>query len=183
MERAFRAAGPHWRDAPEMDAIARHCSVIYLIGAGGTSSAAESMIRAAAALLAVGGLGVKVESSGVAHSPKQWQALAANLDLYSAHDALVVYVTGDETYSCGMHLLGLPDTITVRTDRSSGTELLRVFTRYIYRETPVLRDGQTFAVEASAPVYSVWCDQAIVYPTGSLFANPYGYWRLEPVKE
>lgn len=183
MERAFGAAGPHWRDTPEMDAIARHCSVVYLIGRGGTSNAAESMIRAAAALLAAGGMGVKVESSGVAHSPRQWHALAANLDSFSAHDALVMYVAGGEIYSCGMHLLGLPDAITVGTDLAADAELLRVFTRYLYRETPVLRDGQTFAADAASPVYQVRRDRGIVYPADSLFTNPYGYWRLEPARQ
>lgn len=182
MERAFGAAGPHWRNTPEMHAVAQHRSVIYLIGHGGTSGAAEAMIRAAAALLAAGGLGVKVESSGLAHSPARWQALVADLGLFSAHEALVVYVTGHDTYSCGMHLLGLPEAITEGIDPASA-DLLRVFTRYLFCEAPDLRDGQTFAVEEGAPVYTLWQDRGVVYPADSLFTNPYGYWRLKPVQE
>lgn len=184
IERAFGAAGPHWRNTPEMDAVARHRSVVYLIGPGGTPGAAEPMMRAAAALVTVGGLGVKIESSGLAHSPARWQALVANLELFSAHEALVVYVTGrNDTYSCGMHLLGLPDAITTGIDASANAELLRMFTRYLFCEAPTLHEAQTFAVEAGAPVYPLWRDQGIVYPTDSLFTNPYGYWRLKAVDE
>lgn len=182
MERAFSASGSHWRDTPAMDAIAQHRSVVYLIGQGGTRAAAEAMIRASAALLDAGGLGVKVESSGLAHPVEKWHALVSNLHLFSAHEALVVYVTGEEIYSCGMHLLGLPDAITAGADRQDGVELLRVFTRYLFSEAPELRDEQTFAADAAAPSYRLRRDHGIVYPPGSLFANPEGYWRLVPVR-
>lgn len=112
MEQAFSASGSHWRETPAMHAIAEHRSVIYLIGRGGTLAAAGAMIRASGALLDAGGLGVKIESSGLAHPVEKWRELIADLNLFSAHEALVVYVTGDEIYSCGMHLLGLPDAIT-----------------------------------------------------------------------
>ncbi len=165
-----------------MAAIAEHRSVVYLVGCGGTREAAEAMIRAAAALLDAGGLGVKVESSGLAHSPEKWRSLVANLHLFSAHEALVVYVTGDEIYSCGMHLLGLPDAITGERDHVAGVELLRVFTRYVFREAPQLRDEQTFAAEVAAPSYRLRRDRGIAYPADSLFANEFGYWRLVPVQ-
>lgn len=182
IERAFSASASDWRDTPEMRAIAEHRSVVYLIGQGGTRATAEAMIRASAALLDAGGLGVKVENSGLAHPVEKWRALVANLYLFSAHEALVVYVTGEQIYSCGMHLLGLPDAITAGSDRAAGVELLRVFTRYLFFEAPELRDEQTFAADAEAPLYRLQRDGGVTYPADSLFANPDGYWRLVPMQ-
>lgn len=105
-----------------------------------------------------------------------------HLYLFSAHEALVVYVTGEEIYSCGMHLLGLPDAITAGGDREAGVELLRVFTRYLFREAPELRDEQTFAAEADSPIYCLRRDGGVAYPADSLFANSSGYWRLVPMQ-
>jgi hypothetical protein len=180
MLNAFRAAGPHWRETAEMRAIGTHESVIYLIGKGGSEENAKAMMFAAAALVKIGGLGVKVESSGLAHSGDKWLDLAESLHLFSAHEALVVYVTGPETYSCGMHNLGLRDAIVEMEDEASATELLRVFTHYIYSESPTIKDGETFSADASAPVYRVNSDEGVEYGKDSLFNNPYGTWRLIP---
>ncbi len=181
MEQAFSASGSHWRDTPEMRAIAEHRSVVYLVGQGGTYAAAEAMILAAGALLDAGGLGVKIESSGLAHPVEKFRNLVAQLYMCSAHEALVVYVTGREIYSCGMHLLGLPDAITTSAGKEEGVELLREFTRYLFREAPEICDGQTFAADPDSPGFRLRRDHSILYPPGSLFANPYGYWRLEPL--
>lgn len=54
---------------------------------------------------------MKVESAGFAHSPQAWLEYVDGLHLRSACDALVVYVTGQQVCSCGMHNLGLPAAI------------------------------------------------------------------------
>ncbi|WP_373716051.1 DUF4261 domain-containing protein [Roseateles sp.] len=181
MGAAFRAAGPHWRDTPAMDAIGSHASVVYLVGPGGSSGNAEALMLAAAALLNAGGLGVKLESSGVAHSPADWRELCANVHLFSAHRAYVLYITGPQVYSCGMHCLGLRDAIVDNDGTPEAVELLRVFTRYMFTESPTLRAGQTFSADNHAPVYRLNDDPGPDYGDGSLYANPYGCWRLERV--
>lgn len=181
MVRAFSASGASWQNTPAMSAIAGHRSVVYLIAPRGTIAGAEAMIRAAAALLHAGGLGVKAECSGLAHPIEKWHELAANLHLFTAHEALVVYVTGGEIYSCGMHMLGLPDAITEGADPEDSVELLRMFTRYLFSEAPELREGQTFGAFANSPVFRLQRDHSILYPPDSMFTNPYGYWRLVPV--
>lgn len=180
MAAAFRAAGPHWRDSPAMDAIGRHASVVYLIGPGGSKRNADALMIAAAALLDAGGLGVKVESSGLAHSPADWRALAADAPLFSAHRAYVLYITGPQVYSCGMHNLGLRDAIVKSDNTAQSVELLRIFTRYLFIESPTLLAGQTFSADANAPVYRLNDDPGPEYGDNSLYANPYGCWRLEP---
>lgn len=181
MHSAFSVAGPHWRDIPQMHAIKGHRSVVYLVGHGGSRRNADLMILAAAGIVRAGGLGVKVESSGIAHAPEKWLDFAENIEFFSAHDALVVYVTGAEVYSCGMHNFGLREAITRGTDAIANVELLSAFTRYIFREAPVLREGQTFSTEASAPVYRLRNDHGVQYGADSLFNNSLGAWRLVPL--
>jgi hypothetical protein len=177
MKGAFMSAGPHWHGTPAMEAIDKHASVVYLIGYGGTPGNVDAMMKAAATLVRAGGLGVKVESSGIAHAPDEWLRLCEFLHLHAAHRGMVVFVTGMETYSCGMHNFGLKDAITAQ---ANSVELLRAFTHYLLTESPDVRDGQTFAVSEEAPVYIVRAHPGVPYEEGSLFANPYGAWYLVP---
>jgi hypothetical protein len=179
MQAAFRAAGPHWVGTPEMQRIADHSAVVYLVADGGVAMTAEALMQAAAAVLEAGGLGVKVESSGVAHAPADWLELCAALHLFSAHRAYVLYVTGPQVYSCGMHNLGLRDAIVDNDgDTAGAVELLRAFTRYLFTASPTIRAGQTFGVAQDAPVYRMLDDPGPGYEDGSLYANPFGFWRL-----
>lgn len=180
MPAAFRAAGPHWSDSAEMQRIGGHASVVYLVGYGGSTANAHALMLAAGALLDAGGLGVKVESSGLAHSPDAWRGFCADQHLFSAHRAYVLNITGPEVYSCGMHNLGLKDAI-VRNDggTAEAVDLIRTFTWYLYTEAPSIRPGQTFSVAQGAPGYRILDDPGVDYGDDSLFTNPYGFWRLE----
>jgi Domain of unknown function (DUF4261) len=182
MSAAFHAAGPHWRDSEDMARIGGHSSVVYLIGHGGSRTNAESLMAAAEGLLKAGGLGVKIESTGLAHSPAAWLQLVATRDLFSAYRAYVVCVTGeDQVYSCGMHHLGLRDAIVDASVADDALELIRSFTHYLFAESPTIVDGQTFAMSPDAPVYRVHEDEGMRYEESSLFNNPYGSWRLVPI--
>ncbi|MFC4933467.1 DUF4261 domain-containing protein [Massilia sp. GCM10023247] len=177
---AFAKAGPHWAASSAMAAVADHDCVIYLAGKGGSRAAAEAMMRAAGALVEAGGLGVKVESTGIAHGPAYWLDMCFGLEQLTAHRALVVYVTGKDVFSCGMHNFGLPDAMTTAVDQAAAADMLRTFTRYLLEQAPLLADGHTFSVSAGAPVYRLRKVPARDYGPDSLFNNPYGAWRLEP---
>lgn len=179
MPQAFGAAGYRWRDTPAMQAINTHQTVVYLEGQGGSRAHAEAMMLAASCLLKAGGLGVKVESSGIAHAPAAWLDFTEHLQLYSAHEALVAYV-GDEDscFSCGMHNLGLYDAIIARSDSDTPAQVLKTFTRYLFIDRPTILDQQTFRVATDAPRYRVQRVDGTPYQGDSLFNNPYGAWRL-----
>ncbi len=182
MPHAFRAAAPHWRDTPEMEAVDGHRSVVYLVGSGGSHENATSLMEAGAALVRAGGLGVKVESTGLAHTPAAWLDHCEHLHLFFAHRALVLYLTGEPVSSCGMHNLGLRDAVTDgQDDMAAAVELLRAFTHYLYAEEPEIRAGQTFSVARDAPGYRIEETQDQPYGPDSLFHNPYGFWRLVPL--
>lgn len=179
MLKAFLSAGHHWAQAREMTRIAGHASVAYLIGHGGSRKNAESLMLAAGALLEAGGLGVKVESAGIAHSPAMWQRFLKERHLFSAHNAFVVYVTGAEVCSCGMHNLGLREVVVDNFETADAVDLVRTFAWYLFTEEPAIQAGQTFSVSADAPVYRIAASSGVPYPPGSPFTNPYGAWRLE----
>jgi hypothetical protein len=177
----FARAGPHWAKTEAMADIATHRTIAYLAGPGGARAAADAMMRAGAAIIDAGGMGVKVDSSGIAHAAAYWIDMCEQLDQLSAHRALVVYVAGANVYSCGMHNFGLPEAITSADNKTEAADMLRFFTRYLLEYAPALADGHTFSVSEGKQVFRVEQAPAIDYGPGSLFNNPYGAWRLSPV--
>ena len=176
---AFEAAGPHWKNTPEMDLISTHQSVCYIVSGGGSIDSAHSIMDAACAILNAGGLGVKVESSGLAHSPDDWQEQSQYNYLLKSHSSYVIYLTSENTYSCGMHNFGLPEAMVKSSESDNPPELLRVFTHYLLSESPDIKEGQTFSVDSSSPAYRIKAHTGIEYGENSLFSNPFGMWLLE----
>jgi len=180
MLRAFAAVGPHWRDSPDMQRIDSHRSVAYLLGHGGTDQDVQALMLAAKALLDAGGLGVKVESTGLAHSPAAWRGMCEEFALFSPYRAFVVVVNGPgEAYSCGMHTFGMHDVRVMDEDKASASQTAQVFSRYLFTERPAVQAGQTFACAKDAPVYRIASSEGVDYEPDSLFINPYGTWRLQ----
>lgn len=147
MVAAFRAAAAlvnPTMDAAELAEIAQHRSVVYVVsGNYGPADAihyAHEMLALGTQLLEAGAIGMKCESSGIAHSKEHWLKLAAVADeqLEIASDeendddeaaisafadfwsALVQafvqtpLLTPDDYKTCGLHLLGVPDLIMSR---------------------------------------------------------------------
>jgi hypothetical protein len=180
LAQAFRAAGGHCVTAADLARIESHRFVLYLIGQGGSRERAEALMAPAAGLVRAGGLAVKVESAGIAHSPNAWLDFVEKRYLFSAHKAFVVHVTGDLVYSCGMHNLGYADAIVDAKAAEDPVELLRTFTWYQFTENPTIRPGQTFSVASGAPVYRLVSEPCNLYEGDPLFTNPFGMWRLLP---
>ena len=174
-------AGRHWITPADEAAIKAHSYVLYQIADGASRRVAISCMQAAAALIEAGGFAVKIESSGIAHSAETWLDFARYSHLNSPHPAFVIYVSGAEAYSCGMHILGLPDAITSSGDSATAVELLRTFTHYVFAEKPEIQSGQTFAAGPGEPGYRLTHEMLDLYEADDLFHNPNGYWRLTPL--
>ncbi|MBL8203872.1 MAG: DUF4261 domain-containing protein [Blastocatellia bacterium] len=185
LKHAFAMANYSRRDLSEEDfrAIESHSFALYLIGDGGSFAAARKTMEAACALLKSGGTAIKVESAGLSHSAANWETLAkaeSDAALYYAFVALVA----DESsvYSCGMHLLGLPDAGVATTPHATDLpELLKTFLLYQLVERPTLLAGQTFSVDREAPRYYLAFEECSKYDADDLFLNPYGMWRLTEI--
>ncbi len=179
MAQAFRAAGPQLNEQA-FKTIERHRSVLYLISFELNLAGANALMQAAASVLDAGGLAVKVETAGLAHSATQWQEFCGATIEHSAHQAFVVYVSGLTSYSCGMHNLGLFDaavTTLNAAQASEAVELLRNFNWYQVTEAPQLEAGQTIATQQSGPFYHLALAPSRFTPTDP-FYNAFGTWQL-----
>ena len=147
MVEAFRAAAAALQptiDAAELEKIAAHRSVVYLISENYPPDeaihVAHEMLAIGVELLESGGIAMKCESSGVAHSAELWTKLAGVADealelasdenLESDDEAIDAFadfwsalvqafvqlpiLTSDDYKTCGLHLLGVPDLIIGR---------------------------------------------------------------------
>ena len=129
----------------------------------------------------LGGLGVKLESSGNAHPWERWFALLSSTP-YDIYNAVIVLVADtDDYYSCGMHHFGLPECETPRAlDIGEAADLMNQFNFWQISERPELSStGHTFSVTATAPRFRLSRHQDTRHDGESLFHNPNGTWRLD----
>ena len=179
MAQAFRAAGPQLTEAI-LKQIERHRSVLYLISFELNLAGANALMRAASAVLDAGGLAVKVETAGLAHTAAQWQEFCGAQAQHSAHQAFVVYVSGATSYSCGMHNLGLFDASHTVADiayAADTVELLRTFNWYQISASPQFESGQSFVTQQTGRAYQLTLAPARFVPADP-FYNAFGTWQL-----
>ena len=125
MRPAFQASACRLRPSltpADFHAIQAHRGVLYVLsdpfGRATAAAAASRMIEVGRALIEAGGIAVKCESSGIAHSAERWRR--PDLPLFEAFVRLPIVDETDELYSVGMHLLGLPDGIVNLKDFEPG---------------------------------------------------------------
>ena len=179
---AFRAAGGGLFSEDQLDIIAGHQTTAYLLCDRSSQDAAKAIARAAVAILDAGGLGVKVESTGVAHPPEAWRALTASDKPRDLYRLFVVVVSGiDGSYSCGMHNFGLPDAQAgPEIPAKEAGYLFDVLNLYQLTESPKIADGHTFATAPNEPMYRLHWSPCEGFPEGDPFHNPHGMWKIEP---
>ncbi|UCH88583.1 MAG: DUF4261 domain-containing protein [Thermoplasmata archaeon] len=129
----------------------------------------------------IGGIAVKVETTGVAHEFDKWNELLSDTGTFSLYAALVILIGGEEYYySCGMHNFGLPDCcISAKEDIKDAAYTMNVFNNYQLEERPNLKDGHTFSVTEEAPHYKLRLKEDFIYGGDEYFGNSQGRWVLE----
>jgi hypothetical protein len=178
---AFRFAASYSALSEEDFAlISTHKSVAWLVEPdGGSVEKAQKLHALAVVLLKVGGLAVKVESAGKAHTAAEWMDFKP--------DALLpAFVTwagdGKRFYSCGMHNFGMPDAVLLGTDPTKAGNVLSWFNAYLLHEQPTLTSGETFSTAPEETLYSMHHGVCADFPSpDDLFHNPHGVWTLKPV--
>jgi hypothetical protein len=183
MKEAFAIAGAGRMNEAELNEIDNHSFVVYIIGKGGDMESAAKMMKAGQAFLNAGGLGIKVETCGKAFNAEAWNAFtnsAIELKYYMAFVILLISTEDNYIYSCGMHNVGLRDTICDYTgDIKDIANLIEVFSVYQLAENPVIKDEQTFSPQADAAVYRIIESECIFYEKEHRFYNPYGMYYLK----
>ncbi len=168
----------------DLTAIDQHSHTLYVSGPGTSAESARKLMRFASSLLSCGGIAVKIESTGVAHSASRWSELTQDESLPALMRAFVTYV-GDagSFYSCGMHNMGLPDaTLEADVMPETAATLLDTFLFYLADEAPEIKDGETFAIDDQSPRYVVTKGACTEFSEDNLFHNPHGVWKLTPAK-
>jgi len=183
MEEAFAAAGGGKLSKQEQRSIAKHRTTVYLIGENCSLAGARQVMVTAAHLLDVGGVGVKVESAGVAHAPDRFRYHARSGATLSAYRMFVTLVGGGATehhYSCGMHNLGLPDVSVVGSvpvDEAAG--ILTTFNHWNLLEHPRLKEETWFSCGEGEPAFTA-SHRPFAYEEDDPLNNPLGRWHLSP---
>ncbi|WP_139112886.1 hypothetical protein [Mucilaginibacter sp. PPCGB 2223] len=164
-----------------LEEIAKHNSVIYLKAETGAFEKALSIAKAGAAILRSGGIGVKVETTGKAFNKEHWMDLAENFqpgNLYRMFVLDTIIQPDGSVFTCGMHNLGLKDTVVSGEEFYDAMTLLAVFGFYQEIDLPTILDRQTFARDADSPKYRILEEPNQPYKDHDLYGNPFGMWRL-----
>jgi hypothetical protein len=167
--------------------LERHVCVLTLLVQGGSVESAREMMQAATAVLQAGGMAVKVDSAGIAHGHADWLKLAADKQpggLYWAFVATDHDDASGQTYTCGMHHLGLRDAITDIADMPARERQFHLnnFNGYVYQSGATIGNGDPLGDE-NAAMFRVWQESCTIHPAGTLRHNPYGMWRIKRAKD
>ena len=182
MTEAFESSSGGEVAGEELAAITNHKSVVYLIGGEGDLDKLRSLVELATRLLPLGGLGIKVDSAGVAAPIERWLALSVKFEPFGLIRCFALVATGDnDAYSCGMHNLGFPDANVDGVPIAEAKKTIDRFNLYQLLERPTLTDGQTFAAEQGARGYRLKKLEDSRWPKDDPFHNPFGLWDLVPL--
>ena len=166
-----------------LNTLDTHKSVVYLIGETSNKKDTLELCYAANAILKAGGIGVKVETAGVAFTKELWIDLTLGDDPISLFYQFVVngLVRENSVFSCGMHNLGLKDAMIKDEQDKEALETLVIFNKYQYLEQAKIIAGQTFCSQENAPIYKIIESKNQPYLNEELFKNPFGMWQLKRI--
>jgi hypothetical protein len=166
----------------ELAIVGRYTVAIALIGPGGSLEAARAMMQAGAAIVRMGGAGVFIDNSGLAHGGRDWIEMADEGSPDALSFAFVSIVSAQrELWTLGMHVLGFPDLIMSRgdDDRETMVELIR----YVASGVKPLGDGHVLADKSGTPRYRVTATTGDERTAAGPMHNPFGRLRLTSEKE
>jgi len=182
MRASFAAAGKVTRVTDAfLDEIDKHKYVVYISGETGGLTEAENIARAGTEVLKAGGIGVKIESAGKAFSKDTWLGLMERFNEGSLYELFVIdSITSEDgaVFSCGMHNLGMRDTIVSGEDIQDAVDLIRIFGYYQLIDKPVIKENQTFQKDQESARFRITTERHPPYEEEGPFHNPYGVWRL-----
>lgn len=181
LREAFAIAGNGRLSTDTLEAIDNSDKTLYLLAPANGPEDLPAVMNAVQALIAAGGLAVKVESSGLAHSVGKWEELCLRKDSWRYIEAFVQYLQRSDAVflTCGMHNLQQPDAILEGEGSiNKAVTILQGFLNYLVQNRPNMQEGELFRPEKDGPTYELRKEPCTTYPPGDLFHNPKGYWKL-----
>lgn len=167
----------------EKEAIENYTVQVCLTGPGGSEEDAAAMMRAAVAILHAGGAGVFIDNSGIAFGATAWRDMAENTNADALSFAFVNIVNSrTETYTVGLHVLGLPDLQMRPQDIGDEGSVIIEMIQYISSREKIVGEGHIIA-DLKGPRFMVSAVQDNKIPKHSPMHNPWGRLRLTSTKE
>ncbi|MEI5906628.1 DUF4261 domain-containing protein [Bacillus spongiae] len=165
-----------------LDEIGHHTHTVYVIANVNGFEGLKQVVDVGATLLKSGGLAVKVETSGIAHTKDEWYQLLENQEYFPIYSHFVTLVGDKESYySCGMKAFGLPDVIASSSiSPEEAADLFNNFNLYNIVEHPSFNNGDTFSLEPNSPLYKIHFIPEFRYEEDDAFFNPFGLVKLIP---
>ncbi len=183
MKESFKWAGIINRVSAEfLNMVDNHKYVIYLSAETGSLDSAKSISEAGNAILKSGGIGIKVETTGKAFTKENWTKLLTDFEESNLYQMYVLDSISDGkgmTYTCGMHNLGLKDSIVYNEEFQDSVNLLSIFGYYQLIDKPEIHSGQTFSADMDSPIFEITEENNQPNNGDELFQNPYGMWKLQ----
>lgn len=173
LRQAFQNAGGGLLEDNLLSEIEVHTFTVYVSSFETSIEAARDIQEVGCALLNSGGLAIKVESSGLAHSATTWQELSSSDNLWDLIKSFVVIVsTSDAFLTCGMHNFRFPDCSISRSgDNAETIKQLNYFNYFQLSQNPVLKERETFDLGENSPVYRLSKISDDLYPPEHNFHN------------
>jgi uncharacterized protein YegJ (DUF2314 family) len=181
MGESFETAGQGKLPPDCLDKIRLHGSVVYLHFPINLQEQRERVGKFTAAVRQAGGIALKIESAGVAHTWESWESrLRGSLfDLYCC--AIVLVGDKHSFYSCGMHHFGAPECeLPNEMGAEQGADMINRFNFWQISERPDLKSGETFSLAADQPQFRLELRSDDRHAPDDLFHNPHGVWFLHP---
>lgn len=162
-----------------MHKVEKHTKVLYLSGYMGSAEAVQRMIAPVQMLLASGGVAVKLENSGKAFTPEEWNMIGDEARLDQLLNTMISYMQ-DECYfySCGMQMFGLPDVaLSKETDPDAS---LQVMSQFLYR---IMNAGEgpednSYEFKLYGTTYEYNHQEGFFQEENSYMSNPHGIYVL-----
>jgi hypothetical protein len=186
LKQAFYNAGNYRLEPALLDEIDEHTATLYIIARTTGVEVAKELIEVVSDVLKAGGLAVKIETTGIAHSKESWLELQGKIDdLAQVHYHFLTLTDYNEFYSSfGMKTFGYPDVIVpITLSQEDALALMQSFTFYTVTNQPVLISGETYSMGIDATFYKMTIREDDRYEDGDNYNNPFGVVVLEPLGE
>ncbi len=177
--KAFEIAGQGKIPSEILARLHEHTSVVYLHFPLDLPNQRERILKFTQIIERLGGIAVKVESAGLAHSWERWFSLLSGTPFNVYCAGVVLIGDRDYYYSCGMHHFGLPECeVPCLIPVGEAADLMNRFNFWQITEHPKLSRGHTFSLTPTAPHFRLSLEQDTRHDKEQLFYNPHGIWRL-----
>lgn len=176
LREAFSYAGRGSFKDSLLDEIDQHTFTVYVIAEVNGLEGLKEVLEVGDALLEAGGMAVKIETSGIAHTRDEWRELVNNKEYFPIYSSFVTLLGDEERYySCGMKAFGLPDVITPSSlSPEDAADLINNINLYSLVEKVTFNSGETFSLGENSAIFRIEFMKDFRYEDDDVFFNPFG---------